>query len=138
MSKKICCCRNCIHCNRFESFIPDSLDSAFFYECELSGELIAIDKLDSSNICPNFKLKDGEVKFYIRSKLDKQYYLSKIKKVIFNNPATIVFWDDGTKTVVICQDSDIFDKEKGLAMAISKYFFNNKGNYNDIFRKWCK
>lgn len=138
MSKKICCCRNCIHCNRFESFLLESLDTAFFYECELSGERITIDELDSSNICPHFKLKDGEVKFYIRNELDKQYYMSKIKRVIFNNPATIVFWNDGTKTVVVCKDEDTFDKEKGLAMAISKYFFNNKGYYNDIFRKWCK
>ena len=28
-----------------------------------------------------------------------------IKRVVFNNPATIVFWDDGTKTVVYCQDN---------------------------------
>ena len=42
-----------------------------------------------------------------------------IKKVIFNDPATIVFWNDGSKTVVKCQEGDIFDPEKGLAMAIS-------------------
>ena len=38
--------------------------------------------------------------------------------VIFNNESTIVFWSDNTKTVVKCGDADIFDKEKGLAMAI--------------------
>lgn len=43
-----------------------------------------------------------------------------IRKVIFSNPATIVLWSDGTKTVVKCGPDDIFDKEKGLAMAIVK------------------
>lgn len=62
--------------------------------------------------------------------------LLEIKNVIFNNPATIVFWADGTKTVVKCGRDDKFDPEKGLAMAISKYFFDNAGYYNDVFKKW--
>ena len=59
-----------------------------------------------------------------------------IKKVIFNNPATIVYWMDGTKTVIKVGEGEIFDKEKGLAMAISKKFFGNKGNYYNQFKKW--
>lgn len=60
----------------------------------------------------------------------------KSKNVIFNDPATIVFWNDGTKTVVKCGKDDTFDPEKGLAMAISKYFFDNAGYFNDVFKKW--
>lgn len=59
-----------------------------------------------------------------------------IQKVIFNDPATIVFWKDGTKTVVKCGENDIYDPEKGLAMAISKKALGNKGNYYDEFKKW--
>lgn len=62
----------------------------------------------------------------------------KIEKVIFNNPATIVYWNDGTKTVVKCQEGDFFDKEKGLAMAIIKKMYGNKGSYNKVFDKWIK
>lgn len=58
-----------------------------------------------------------------------------IKKVIFNNPATIVFWADGFKTVVKCGEYDIFDPEKGLAMAISKKALGNQGNYYETFKK---
>lgn len=57
-----------------------------------------------------------------------------IKKVIFNDPATIVFWKDGMKTVVMAENEP-FDPEKGLAMAIAKRSLGNKGNYYDIFRK---
>jgi hypothetical protein len=64
---------------------------------------------------------------------------SKIKNVIFNEPATIVFWSDGTKTVVKCGENDIYDPEKGLAMAVAKKFLGtnkSKSNYLDEFKKW--
>lgn len=63
-------------------------------------------------------------------------YIPKIKDVIYNDPATIVFWEDGTKTVVKCEFSKRFDPEKGLAMAFSKKMFGNKGNYYNVFKKW--
>lgn len=58
-----------------------------------------------------------------------------IRKVIFNDPATIIFWNDGTKTVVKA-DGESFDAEKGMAMAISKKMLGNKGNYYEVFKKW--
>lgn len=61
---------------------------------------------------------------------------ASIKKVIFNNPATIVIWEDGSKTVMKCGDGDIYDPEKGLAMAISKKALGNKGSYYEVFKKW--
>jgi len=63
--------------------------------------------------------------------------LPEIKKVIFNDPATIVLWGDGTKTVVKAVHED-FDPEKGLAMAIAKKALGNKGNYFNIIKKWTK
>ena len=62
--------------------------------------------------------------------------IPEIKNVIFNDPATIVFWEDGTKTVVKCQDGDEFDPEKGLAMAIAKKAYGNKGSYCNKMKKW--
>ena len=63
---------------------------------------------------------------------------NNIKDVIFNEPATIVFWKNGDKTVVKCQDGDTYSKELGMAMCIIKGLSGNKGNYNDIFNKWIK
>lgn len=65
-------------------------------------------------------------------KLEQKY----IKNVIFNDPATIVFWNDGTKTVVKVADDETFDPEKGLAMAITKKYFGNNSNYYEVFKKW--
>ena len=58
-----------------------------------------------------------------------------IVNVKFNYPYTTVAWDDGTETVVKCEN-ETFDPEKGLSMAISKKFFGNKGSYYDQFKKW--
>lgn len=58
-----------------------------------------------------------------------------IEKVIFNDPATIVFWADGTKTIVKAGKGDRFDPEKGLAMAIAKRALGNEGNYYNVFRE---
>lgn len=63
--------------------------------------------------------------------------IPQITKVIFNDPATIVFWGDGTKTVVKAQNES-FDKEKGLAMAIAKKAMSNRGNYFNEIKKWTE
>lgn len=75
------------------------------------------------------------IKSYIKVPSPKQNAMNSITNVIFNNPATIVIWSDGTKTVVKCDERDEFDPEKGLAMAICKKHFGG-GFYNDIFKKW--
>lgn len=49
--------------------------------------------------------------------------MPEIKEIIFNNPYTIVRWSDDTETKVRCIDKDIFDKETGVAMAITKKYF---------------
>ena len=64
--------------------------------------------------------------------------IPEIKKVIFNNPATIVLWKDNTKTVVKSGEDETFDPEKGLAMAISKKALGNCGGYFETFKKWTE
>ena len=66
----------------------------------------------------------------------KNTQMSLIKNVIFNDPATIILWNDGSKTVVKCGEGEVYDPEKGLAMAISKKVLGNKGNYYETFKKW--
>lgn len=74
----------------------------------------------------------------VKTALNSVYGLkSPIKNVIFNDPATIVYWTDGTKTVVKCNDGDTYSPERGLLMAIAKKFLGgNAGRYNNELRKW--
>lgn len=67
---------------------------------------------------------------------DGDYYITN---VIFNDPATIVFWSDGTKTVVKCCEDDEFEEEKGLAMAVCKKVSGNDSKeFHRGLRWWIK
>lgn len=70
-----------------------------------------------------------------KEEMDK-FLVPKIEKVLFEDPATIVFWKDGTKTVVKAQDGEKFDREKGLAMAISKKALGNDRGYYFTFQRY--
>lgn len=86
----------------------------------------SLDALSTQNI--------PELKIAAPTPIIRPYYISK---VIFNDPATIVFWADGTKTIVKAVNEP-FDKEKGLAMAICKKIFGNKGNYFNVIKEWTE
>jgi hypothetical protein len=85
-------------------------------------------------------LETDFAKYELREKLKKLEYIpnnafSAIKKVYFNDPATVVLWADGTKTIVRAENEE-YDPEKGLAMAIAKKSLGNKGSYYETFKKW--
>lgn len=61
-----------------------------------------------------------------------------IKDVKFANPATIVFWKDGTKTVVKAQGDEEYVPEVGLAMCICKKVMGNTRDYYRVFKHWMK
>lgn len=56
-----------------------------------------------------------------------------IKRVIFNGPATIVFWNDGTKTVVKCAEEEIYNKRTAIMWAIMKKAYGNSSRVNKAF-----
>ena len=49
-----------------------------------------------------------------------------IDRVIFNDPATIVFWKDKTKTIVKCHPEDTFDEEIGFMCCYLKRVLSSK------------
>lgn len=55
------------------------------------------------------------------------------KNVIFNPPATIVEWTDGTKTVVKCHD-DEFSEEFGYAMAVMRKIYGSRKDFLAQFK----
>ena len=58
-----------------------------------------------------------------------------IDKVIFNPPATIVFWLDGTKTVVKCKEGEEFSEWAGIALCLAKKLYGP--NFHKIFKAHC-
>lgn len=60
---------------------------------------------------------------------------SIIDKVIFNPPATIIFWKDGTKTVVKCKEGEEFSEWAGIALCLAKKLYGP--NFHKIFKAHC-
>lgn len=66
------------------------------------------------------------------------YKLPKIEDVIFSEPATIIKWADGTKTVVKCEDGDTYNKFYGFVCCIAKKIYGNNSRFNSIANKWIE
>lgn len=73
-----------------------------------------------------------------REKRNRMNLMPEIERIIFHDPATIVYWSDGTKTVVKANQSgkkrsrDKFREDYGLAMAISKKFAGGRAEFNHL------
>lgn len=128
--------------------VPDYVDKTKPYTLVIPSDRYAmmfncINKIDSAtragilNAADKINIAGINDNTTIRAIPKPANYLPEIKNVKFNGPATIVFWADGTKTVVKCQDGDDYSEEVGLAMCIVKKVFGNTSKYNDIFKKWC-
>ena len=76
--------------------------------------------------------------FEVVEDYDKKITNVEIKRVIFNEPATIILWNDGTKSVVKCQNYEPFDKEKGFALAYLKKLLGNGNKFNKEIHKWVE
>ena len=61
---------------------------------------------------------------------------SIISRVIFNDPATIILWSDGTKTIAKTHGDDAFDPEKGFAVACAKKLLGGGNAFRMEFAKW--
>ena len=49
----------------------------------------------------------------------------RVKRIIYHNPATIVFWEDGTKTVVKCMEGEKYEKYAGFCAALAKKMYGS-------------
>lgn len=53
-------------------------------------------------------------------------------KIIYNPPATIVLWADGTKTVVKCSAEDEYNEYYGFLCALSKKMFGTNSHLKKL------
>ena len=78
-------------------------------------------------------------KVYMETKASGQKPSMAYRQVIFNPPATIVLWEDGTKTVVHCDERDEFDPKYGLALCFMKKALGNTSReLNKVLHKELK
>lgn len=90
----------------------------------------------------NKKTKDSAIS------ANNLYNTFEVKDIKVDGPATIVFWADGTKTVVKCGPMDLYDVEKAVAMCFMKKALGGRSmhklfdlaedratEYNDKFKR---
>ena len=122
----------------------DSIESSVDDLPKFEGRIMGVKTAEPKVSYKDYYQKDVELQINLYktilnstygTKAFKTNYIPEIKNVIFNPPATIVFWQDGTKTVVKATN-ELYDPEKGLAMAIAKRALGNQGNYYNVIKKW--
>jgi len=85
------------------------------------GSIVDISSLSCATSCkPEKKL------YQFTDIFGKKYSVPLIKRVMFQNPATIIFWEDGDKTIVKCDECDAYFEHIGMADAIMKKAFGSR------------
>lgn len=62
----------------------------------------------------------------------------KIKRIIFNPPATVIIWGDDTKTVVKCAEDDEFNPEIGVAMCYMKKIHGSRHAFSKMVESYIE
>lgn len=88
---------------------------------------------DIVNYCENDVL--ATIKFAEKLADTKNFYSLNVSKIIFNPPATIVFWEDGTKTVVKCSAEDEFSEYYGFLVALGKKVYESNSQIKKLIDK---
>lgn len=79
------------------------------------------------------ELVNDTVKKYIMLTNDMFYRINLFPtKIIYNPPATIVFWTDGTKTVVKCSMDDEYNEYYGFLCALGKKIFGTNSHLKKL------
>lgn len=118
--------------------IDRSYDCTFLTSCSMHAT-IELDSYDWDLLTSFISMFPELVYEFVEWTSFKEHnpmYSMKIKKVIFHDPATIVFWEDGTETVVKYHDGDKYDKLFGLMACMIKKYCGNNGKWLDIIRKY--
>lgn len=99
--------------NRFSNYLESTPDQAK----RLNEAMVVQREIDFN---PYFVDKDW---------LNDKMYIPKIKRITYDNPTTVVFWTDNTKTISKCTDNDKFSKKYGVAMCFMKKIFGSRAEF---------
>lgn len=115
----------CVHLAEEEDEIPDE-DIPFCDKC--------CDDCDVCDQMDDYKVVD-EDDFDDLYDDPPMWGVPDIRRIVFNDPATIVFWDDGTKTVVKTCEGDKFERYMGFAAACMKKMFGSTSRAKAIMNE---
>lgn len=94
-----------------------NLDDILNENNDKDEEIPFCDELDGFDVCEDCDLCCKEE--------PPMWGIPEVRRIIFSDPATIVFWEDNTKTVVKCMKGEKFERYAGFAMACMKKMFGS-------------
>lgn len=115
----------------FDDLIPCldvAIDTAY-YPCDIAAAVIDTEDEISAAI-DQYCINDAKVTFDLYTTQIKAE--PHIDHVIFNGPATIVFWKDGTKTVVKHDGKGRKDKRTAIMYAFMRKIYGEGRSYHNI------
>lgn len=112
-----------------EEMINEALEGLFNLFSDVPVKVVRVGKTAAKTAEKTAKKAAETVKECAACRKAKNYepkLTDFIDNVICQDSAVVIFWKDGTKTTAKCGADDVFDYEKGLAIAVLKYVFGNK------------
>lgn len=101
----------------------NNIDKSYGFECFIP--------LEAKDISELMLMNDPVEGLYTKMRTNLSKGAIDPKEVIFAPPATIVYWQDGSRTVVKCSEEDEFSEEMGFVLCFMKKMFGNTGKFND-------
>lgn len=72
---------------------------------------------------------------YAEGKWEPSYNYPELDKIIYSGNRTIVFWKDGTKTIVKCAKEQEFDEYSGFVAAFAKKAFGSTSHIKKLISR---
>lgn len=101
---------------------------------EMERYYMALDRLKKDNE-DNLNEVTSVFTYAIKEKLTEYAQENCVKKIIRNGPATIVFWDDGTKTIVKRANGTKDDIYMAFCSAFAKKMLGSNSRIQRIIKK---
>lgn len=60
------------------------------------------------------------------------------EKIYYNNPVTVVFWEDGTKTTVRLHEGEEYNEYSAFCAALAKKIFGNNSHLTKVVKSGIK
>lgn len=112
----------------------DSLGTHYFLDPE---QIVAISKPVFQKMLNERSKARRDVHDYMQkdseftAKIHRQFQFAP-KEIIYNDAATIVYWTDGTKTVVKCNENDEYSEYAGFVAAVAKKMYGGANAINRL------
>lgn len=121
-----------------------TISSADLHNLDILGDKLSYSSIGSSinyydgTPCKNYEpVKESPEEKKAREELERSIKKYTPKRIVYNNPATIVFWNDGTKTVVKCSETEIFSEYYGFLACLAKKIYGTNSGINRIIRNFA-